>query len=98
GGTAVKRLATFPGRPGRAVHTSLDPTVQRAAEAALATSTRPNVAMIALRASTGQILAIVSDPISTYDTALQGAYPPGSTFKVLTATALFEHGLTPDSP
>ena len=95
---AIKRLATFPGRPGRAVHTSLDPAVQRAAEAALATSTRANVAMIAMRASTGQILAIVSDPISTYETALQGAYPPGSTFKILTATALFEHGLTPDSP
>lgn len=98
GGAAVRRLATFPGRPGRTVQTSLDPTVQRAAEAALATSTRPNVAMIAMRASTGQVLAIVSDPISTYETALQGAYPPGSTFKVLTATALFEHGLSPGSP
>ena len=96
-GTPLKRLATFAGRPGRSVQTSLDPTVQRAAEAALATSGRPNVAMVAIRASTGQILAIVSDPISTYETALQGAYPPGSTFKVLTSTALFEHGLTPNS-
>jgi len=97
-GTPIARLATFPGHPGRDVQTSLDPSVQRAAEAALATSTRPNVAMVAIRASTGQVLAIVSDPITTYDTALQGAYPPGSTFKVLTTTALFRHGLTPDSP
>ena len=98
GGVPVTRLATFPGRPGQAVRTSLDPRVQRAAEAALATSARPDVAMVALRASTGQVLAIASDPVSSYDTALQGAYPPGSTFKVLTSTALFRHGLPPASP
>ena len=98
GGNPITRLATFPGTPGRTVRTSLDPRVQRAAEAALAGSTRRNVAMVAVRASTGQVLAIVSDPLSTYDTALQGAYPPGSTFKVLTSTALFRHGLTPGSP
>lgn len=98
GGHPIKRLAAFPGHPGQAVPTSLDPRVQRAAEAALAISKRPNVAMVAISASTGQVLAIASDPISGYDTALQGAYPPGSTFKVLTSTALFRHGLTPDSP
>jgi cell division protein FtsI/penicillin-binding protein 2 len=97
-GAPVKTLATFAGHPGQAVQTSLDPAVQRAAEAALATSKHPDVAMVAIRASTGQVLAIVSDPASSYDTALQGAYPPGSTFKVLTSTALFQHGLTPASP
>jgi hypothetical protein len=97
-GNAVTRLATLPGKPGQAVSTSLNPRVQRAAEAALATSKHADVAMVALRASTGQVLAIASDPISSYDTALQGAYPPGSTFKVLTSTALFRHGLTPASP
>jgi hypothetical protein len=96
-GRPVTRLATFPGHPGQAVSTSLDPRVQRAAEAALATSKHPNVAMVAMRASTGQVLAIAADPASGYDTALQGAYPPGSTFKVLTSTALFRHGLTPAS-
>lgn len=97
-GRPVRRLASFGGRPAVALHTSIDPRVQRAAEAALAASTRPNVAMVAIRASTGQVVAIVSDPLSTYDTALQGAYPPGSTFKVLTFTALYPHGLTPASP
>ena len=97
-GNPIARLATFGGRPGKAVHTSLNPKVQRAAEAALATSSRPDVAMVAMRASTGQVLAVVSDPVTTYDTALQGAYPPGSTFKVLTSTALFGHGLSPSSP
>ena len=96
-GNPVRQLAAFPGQPGQAVRTSLDPRVQRAAEAALATSTHPDVAMVAIRASTGQVLAVAADPVSGYDTALQGAYPPGSTFKVLTSTALFRHGLTPAS-
>jgi hypothetical protein len=97
-GAPVKLLARFGGRPGAAVRTSIDPRVQRAAEAALAQSTRPNVSMVAIRASTGQVLAVASNPLSTYDTALQGAYPPGSTFKVLTFSALHGHGLTPSSP
>ena len=97
-GSTVKRLTTFPGHPGTAVRTSLDPRVQRAAEAALATSAHRDVAMVAIRASTGQVLAIAADPVSSYNTALQGAYPPGSTFKVLTSTALFRHGLAPGSP
>ena len=97
-GKPIKLLASFGGRPGAAVRTSIDPQVQRAAEGALARSTRPNVSMVAMRASTGQVLAVVADPLSTYDTALQGAYPPGSTFKVLTFTALHRHGLAPASP
>ena len=33
-----------------------------------------------------------------YDQALEGRYPPGSTFKVLTSTALIQGGLSPSSP
>jgi cell division protein FtsI/penicillin-binding protein 2 len=97
-GTPIVPLATFPGTSAKSVVTSIDPTIQRAAEAALATSTRPDVSMVAIRASTGQVIATVSDPVTTYNTAMQGAYPPGSTFKVLTASALFTNGLTPASP
>ncbi len=57
-----------------------------------------NVSMVAIQASTGRVLAVVSDPVTTYDTALQGAYPPGSTFKVIDSTALFRKGLGPGSP
>ncbi len=98
GGALVSTLASFPGHPGRSVSTSLDPRVQRAAEAALA-GVHKNVAMVAIRASTGQVLAVVSDPVSVaYNQALQGAYPPGSTFKVLTSSALIRKGLSPTSP
>ncbi len=96
-GATTATLASFPGKTGMPVHTGLDPRVQRAAEAALAGQTR-SVAMVAMRAFTGQVLAVVSDPASdAYDQALQGAYPPGSTFKVLTATALIRRGLSPSS-
>jgi cell division protein FtsI/penicillin-binding protein 2 len=97
-GSLVKTLAAFPGHPGHPLATSLDPRVQRAAESALA-GVHKNVAMVAIRASTGQVLAVVSDPVSVaYNTALQGAYPPGSTFKVLTSAALIQKGLSPTSP
>jgi len=97
-GAPVYRLATFPGKPGAPVTTSIDPRIQRAAEAALGTATHHDVSMVAIRASTGQVLAAVSDPLSTYNTAFEGAYPPGSTMKVLTSSALFQKGLSPSSP
>jgi cell division protein FtsI/penicillin-binding protein 2 len=41
----------------------------------------------------------VSEPAGTgFNDALEGAFPPGSSFKVITSTALLEHGLTPSSP
>jgi cell division protein FtsI/penicillin-binding protein 2 len=97
-GSLVKTLVSFPGTRGRPLSTSLDPRAQRAAETALA-AIHKNVAMVATRASTGQVLAVVSDPASAaYNTAFQGAYPPGSTFKVLTSAALIQNGLSPSSP
>jgi cell division protein FtsI/penicillin-binding protein 2 len=96
-GVLLARLASFPGKSGTPVTTSIDPKIQRAAEAALATATHHNVSMVAINAPTGQVLAVVSDPITTYNTAFQGAYPPGSTFKVLTSTALIQGGLSPSS-
>jgi cell division protein FtsI/penicillin-binding protein 2 len=96
-GPSAGQLANFPGTPSKTVRTSIDPKIQRAAEAALATATHHDVSMVAMNAKTGQVLAVVSDPLDTYNTAFQGAYPPGSTFKVLTSSALFSKGLTPAS-
>ncbi len=97
-GTAVTTVATIDPRAGTPVQTSIDPQVQEAAEQALAT-VQKNAALVAVNAATGQLLAVVSNSSSSgFDLALDGAYPPGSSFKLLTTTALINSGLTPSSP
>jgi cell division protein FtsI/penicillin-binding protein 2 len=97
GGKTRTTVATFSPKPGTAVQTSIDPAVQQAAEGALANVTQ-YAALVAVRASTGQLLAAVSVPAAyQFDQALAGQFPPGSTFKVITSAALLEKGLTPSS-
>jgi cell division protein FtsI/penicillin-binding protein 2 len=98
GGKPGATVGVFPPKPGTAVQTSIDPAVQAAAEAALAPVSQ-SAALVAVRASTGQVLAAVSVPeTDSFDQALAGEFPPGSTFKIITATALIEKGLAPSSP
>jgi cell division protein FtsI/penicillin-binding protein 2 len=97
-GTTKATLATIAPKPGIALETSIDPAIQKAAEASLAGEPK-NAALVAVRASSGQVLASVSDPSADgFDQALDGAFPPGSTFKTITSTALIEDGLSPTSP
>ena len=97
-GTPAGPVATVAARPGPAVRTSIDPAVQRDAEKALS-AVRKNAALVAVDAATGQVLASVSvPPAGGFDLALDGSFPPGSSFKVLTSTALIKHGLRPSSP
>ena len=96
-GATVGTVATLGPRAGTPVQTSIDPVVQAAAEQALA-GQRKSAGLIAVNAATGQVLASVSVPGSSgFNLALDGSFPPGSSFKVLTSTALLEHGLTPSS-
>ena len=98
GGGTVATLARGVSHPGTPVQTGIDPPIQQAAESALNGETRP-ADLVAIQASTGQVLASVSVPDSQQvNEAFDGAYPPGSTFKVVTSTDLLEHGLTPASP
>jgi cell division protein FtsI/penicillin-binding protein 2 len=94
----VKPVFTQPGKAGTPVRTTLDLRLQRAAEAAVATSKLPT-SLVAVQASTGQILAVANGPgVTSYNRAFLGRYAPGSTFKIVTAAALLGTGMTPNSP
>ncbi len=95
-GARVATLATLAPRPGTPVSTTIEPSVQRAAETALA-GQKKSAALVAVNASTGAVLAAVSVNAGGFDQAIDGGFPPGSTFKVITSTALIGHGLTPRS-
>ncbi|MDP9239018.1 MAG: penicillin-binding transpeptidase domain-containing protein [Actinomycetota bacterium] len=85
-------LATIPGRPGRAVRVTLDRRMQDAADAALSAVGQP-AAIVALRPSTGAILAVANSALAPFDIALAGQYPAGSTFKIITASAALAGGI-----
>jgi hypothetical protein len=89
--------ARFAATPGKPVQTSLDMQDQMAASAAVSgASTSKPIDMVAIQPSTGEVLAVVERP-GGFDRALAGIFPPGSTFKVVTASALAEKGMRPSS-
>jgi cell division protein FtsI/penicillin-binding protein 2 len=95
-GVPIDTLKTKRGRRGRSLRTTLDRDVQQAAEDALGKEKR-NAALVAVEPSTGDVLAVANRPLdSSYDRALEGRYPPGSTFKVVTTAALLRRGLKVD--
>ena len=92
-------LAVVKPTDGTPLRTTLDQRVQNAADAALSTITDQPSALVAIRISTGQVVAVANGPDGGgFDTALLGQLPPGSAFKVVTTTALLERGLSVDTP
>ncbi|MET9098225.1 penicillin-binding transpeptidase domain-containing protein [Streptomyces antibioticus] len=77
------------GTPGT-VETTLSPALQAAAEQQVASRSRASV--VALRPSTGEILAVANSNRG-FNVALQGSLAPGSTMKVITSSLLIEKGL-----
>ena len=94
-GDEVRVLYRYPGSPGVPLRTTIDPHAQAVAERTLGASGQ-EAALVAIQPSTGNILAITSRPALGFNRAMLGRYPPGSTFKVVTATALLDDGVTPD--
>jgi cell division protein FtsI/penicillin-binding protein 2 len=82
---------------GTPLKTTLDPALQQLAEDVLA-KVGPASAIVALRPSSGAVLAAASGPGSNgYDTALLGQYAPGSIFKIVDSLAMIRNGMTPES-
>jgi cell division protein FtsI/penicillin-binding protein 2 len=97
-GDEGQEIAAVEPKPGRLVKTPLVPAVQAAADAAAAGQTLPTHVVV-VRPGTGEILAVSSNPAAAAGNALTGRFPPGSSFKVMTSTALLSAGaLAPDSP
>ncbi|MGC5242225.1 penicillin-binding transpeptidase domain-containing protein [Streptomyces albogriseolus] len=79
------------------VRTTLDARWQAAAEQALEQAGGKNAALVALRVDDGEILAVANSPADGFNRAVSGTYAPGSTWKIVTSSALLLKGaVTPD--
>ncbi|MEU4210240.1 penicillin-binding transpeptidase domain-containing protein [Streptomyces sp. NPDC026206] len=89
GGQAKALHVVSKGKPGK-LRTTLSAAVQRAAEAAV--SRHSDASVVAVKPSTGEILAIANAKKTEFNPALSGQTAPGSTMKVVTAAMLLEQG------
>ncbi|GII78413.1 hypothetical protein Sru01_33950 [Sphaerisporangium rufum] len=92
---AVRRLLVFREATERRYRTTLDWWTQAAAARALDGAGR-RAALVAVRPSTGEVLA-VADRLPGRG-AFERSRPPGTAFRLVTAAALLRGGLTADSP
>ena len=92
-----RELVAMPATDGDDLVLSLDVDLQRTAEQLLA-GVGPASALVALRPSTGEVLAAANGPgVGATNVATFGQAAPGSTFKIVTSLALLRSGLTPGS-
>ena len=95
-GTSTEVLSLDP-ELGTDLQTTLDPGLQAIAESVLADEPSAS-AIVAVQPSTGEILTVANGPGSEgRQTALLGQYPPGSTFKTVSALAMLRNGAGPET-
>ncbi|NYD40104.1 penicillin-binding transpeptidase domain-containing protein [Nocardioides panaciterrulae] len=86
-----------PAQAGEPLRLTLDEGLETLAEHLLA-RVRPASALVAIRPSTGEILAAANGPGNHgYNYATYGQVAPGSTFKSVSGLALLRAGLTPST-
>ncbi|WP_245536905.1 MULTISPECIES: penicillin-binding transpeptidase domain-containing protein [Thermomonospora] len=92
-GEQQKVLAEWRGRDPQPVSVSLDSRWQDRAEAALARLPVP-ASMAVVRANNGEVLAVANHRTGGRNQAMEGKYPPGLTFGIVTAEALLKSGMS----
>lgn len=98
-GADVDVLNEVPGAPAPSVTISLDRSVQNAAQGAVNT-TGKKAMIVVIKPSTGEILAVAQNAAADTEgpLATTGLYPPGSTFKIITAGAAIDRDMaTPNT-
>jgi hypothetical protein len=90
-GRSAQRVKVFASKAAERVRTTLDRRLQEAADRAVGSAP---AALVAVRPSTGEILA-VADRLAEPKGAFLGRNPPGSTFKVVTGAAVLRGGTSP---
>lgn len=91
---ALGKVYSSEPKAGKPVKTTLDPKTQAAAETAL-TGLKKNASLVAVRPSTGDVLAVANMPEAGENRAFTGRFAPGSTFKVVSGAALLQAGVEP---
>ncbi|MFF8095743.1 penicillin-binding transpeptidase domain-containing protein [Streptomyces sp. NPDC016675] len=84
-------LTLAEGEPGK-LETTLSAGVQAAAEKAVKRYGESSV--VAVRPSTGEVLAVANNRADGFNAAFQGRVAPGSTMKIITAAMLIDNGVT----
>jgi cell division protein FtsI/penicillin-binding protein 2 len=99
-GVDVDVLNEVPGAPAPSVTISLDRSVQNAAQNAVNNATAKQAMIVVIKPSTGEIMAVAQNAAANAEgpLATMGLYPPGSTFKIVTAGAAIERDMaTPNT-
>ncbi|MEV4219927.1 penicillin-binding transpeptidase domain-containing protein [Nonomuraea sp. NPDC049725] len=90
-GREMASLKEWPGRQNVSVETTIDSSVQAAAEHAVS-ATRTS-AIVAVNSRTGEILAVGAKGMHQEKDALAGRFPAGTAFSVVAADALVNAGV-----
>ena len=104
-GVKIRTLGKIDPTPGEDIYLSIDPDLSRVAYQAMEGK---RGAVVVIRPKTGEVLALVSSPSfdpekitnevltdenkPLFNRSLSGAYPPGSLFKIVVATAGIQEG------
>ncbi|MEU1037361.1 penicillin-binding transpeptidase domain-containing protein [Streptomyces sp. NPDC005907] len=92
GDAGARTLVTLAkGRAGR-LRTTLSASAQAAAERAV--QRYPESSVVAVKPSTGEVLAVANHRKDAFNAAFEGRLAPGSTMKIVTAAMLIDNGVT----